>query len=99
MAPPFAILTVPAFDLVLAAICRDSPDKYRKVLKTIRTLRDQGPSYPSLHAHKYVSLIGPRSEPVWEVYVENRTPTAWRLWWIYGPGADAITLVMVGPHP
>ena len=33
----------------------------------------------------------------WEV--ENRTPGAWRLWWCYGPEADTITLVTVGPHP
>jgi len=99
MAPPFRLLTVPAFDAALAAIERDDPLKYRKVLKTVRLLRDQGPSYPGLQAHRYLSLAGPRSEPLWEVCVENRTPGAWRLWWGCGPGADAITLVMVGPHP
>ena len=99
MAPPFVISTVPAFDAVLAAVKRDDPVKYQKILKTVRLLRDYGPSYPSLQTHKYQSLTGPRSEPVWEVYVENRVPGAWRLWWVYGPDEDTITLVMVGPHP
>lgn len=38
-------------------------------------------------------------EEVWESYVENKTPGAWRLWWVYGPGADTLTIVIVGPHP
>jgi len=99
MAPPFIILTVPAFDAVMSAIKRENPDKHKKVLKTIRLLRHEGPTCPSLQTHKFESISGPGGDVLWEVYVENRTPGAWRLWWIYGPDPDAITLIMVGPHP
>jgi hypothetical protein len=99
MAPPFTILTVSAFDDMIAKIKRDNPEKHKRILKTIRLLRDLSPAYPGLNTHKYQSLAGPGGEPVWEVYVENRTPGAWRLWWIYGPDTDTITLIMVGPHP
>lgn len=64
-----------------------------------RLLRDIGPGHPGLNSHKYHSLTGPRGEEVWESYVENNTPGAWRLWWVYGPGADTLTIVTVGPHP
>jgi hypothetical protein len=73
--------------------------KRKKVVKALKLLRDAGPSYPGLHSHKYQSLHGPGGEDVFESYVENHTPGAWRVWWIYGPGSDEITIVSVGPHP
>lgn len=78
---------------------RSAKVKDQKVRKTLRLLRDAGPSYPGLNSHKYQSMTGPGGEDVWESYVENRTPGAWRIWWIYGPGLDEITIVTVGPHP
>lgn len=36
---------------------------------------------------------------MWESYVENNTPSAWRIWWFDGPGDEVITVVDVGPHP
>ncbi len=36
---------------------------------------------------------------LWESYVENKTPSAWRVWWIYGPADGQITIVTIGPHP
>lgn len=73
--------------------------KLKKVKKALRLLRDIGPAHPGLNSHKYHSLTGPNGEDVWESYVENRPPGAWRIWWIYGPGADTITILTVGPHP
>ncbi len=55
--------------------------------------------HTGLHSHKYHSITGPNGEDVWESYVENRTPGAWRIWWIYGPDADTLTVVTIGPHP
>lgn len=78
---------------------RSSAVKHQKVRKAIRLLRDAGPSYPGLNSHKYTSMSGPGGEETWESYVENRTPGAWRIWWIYGPPADTITVVTIGPHP
>ena len=73
--------------------------KRQKVLKTLRLLRDIGPAHPGLNSHKYHSRSGPHGEDLWESYVENRTPGAWRIWWIYGPEDDMITVVTLGPHP
>jgi hypothetical protein len=69
------------------------------VQKALRQLRDAGPSYPGLHSHKYESLTGPGGEDVWESYIENKTPGAWRLFWVYGPDGDELTVVTLGPHP
>ncbi|WP_308466834.1 hypothetical protein [Rathayibacter soli] len=98
-APPFRILTAPEFDKQLTQVAKSNTAKHRKVLKAIRMLRDIGPRHPGLNAHKYRTLTGPNGEDIWEVYVENSTPGAWRLWWCYGPESDTITLVTVGPHP
>lgn len=98
-APPYTIAITPTFRKTVARVKRTDPRKYAKIVKTTRLLREIGPHYPSLNSHKYQSLTGPRGEDVWESYVENRTPGAWRLWWHYGPDADTITLVDVGPHP
>ena len=74
-------------------------DKLKKVRKTLRLLQDQGPQYPGLHSHAYQSIRGPGGATVWESYVENRTPSAWRIWWTYGPAQNQITIVTIGPHP
>ncbi len=98
-APPYRILTSPEFARILRRIKSDDQRKYKKVLKAIRLLRDVGPKHPGLNSHKYHSLAGPNGEEMWEAYVENQTPGAWRLWWHYGPEADTISLISVGPHP
>jgi hypothetical protein len=43
---------------------------------------------------------------VWDSYVENRIPGAWRIWWMYGPDeirdnqtVAVITVLDIGPHP
>ncbi len=74
-------------------------DKFIKISKTLEILAQHGPRYRSLHSHKYESIKGPNGEDVWESYVENKTASAWRIWWIYGPNPNAITLIMIGKHP
>lgn len=73
-----------------------------KKLKKVRTALGRlqlDPSYPSLRSHKYSSLSGTNGEDVWDSYVENRTPSAWRIFWHYGPGAGTITVIAITPHP
>jgi hypothetical protein len=41
---------------------------------------------------------------VWDSYVENRTPSAWRIFWHFGPDEPeaqlpVITVLAMGPHP
>jgi hypothetical protein len=72
--------------------------KLKKVRKALGQLQ-LDPSYPGLRSHKYHSLKGENGEEVWDSYVENNTPSAWRIFWHYGPGPDTITVVMITPHP
>lgn len=98
-APPFQLVfSAEARKTIKALKARDAV-RYKKVLRTMKHLREAGPSYPGLHSHKYASLSGPRGEDVWESYVENRTPSAWRIFWIYGPRSDELTIVSISAHP
>lgn len=73
----------------------------KKLAKVRRTLGriQQNPGHPGLNSHKYDSIEGINGEEVWESYVENRTPSAWRVFWHYGPGKNVLTIVTIGPHP
>lgn len=99
-APPFRLVFTDEATTLLRDLA--SPryrTKDKKVRKALRLLRDVGPAHPGLNSHKYHSRTGPNGEDLWESYVENRTPGAWRIWWIYGPEDDMITIVTLGPHP
>lgn len=100
-APPFVLLYTPTAQGVIEDLESSNATKVKckKVKKALKFLKEMGPSYPGLNCHKYSSMTGPEGEEVWEVYVENNTPTAWRIWWIYGPSSDTITVVDIGPHP
>lgn len=74
------------------------PAKAKKIRKAIEFLAVD-PGHPSLSTHRYENLDAAFDEKVWESYVENRTPGAWRMWWFYGPDTDQITVVDIGPHP
>ena len=52
-----------------------------------------------LKTHKYDSLTGPNKEEVFEAYVENTTPRAFRIFWYYGPDSGVITVFTITPHP
>ncbi|WP_414586483.1 hypothetical protein [Scytonema sp. PCC 10023] len=74
------------------------PKKYKKVCKILGYM-ETNLSHPSLQTHKYESLSGPEGQEVFEAYVENRTPGAWRIFWYYGPGRSVITVWAIAPHP
>jgi hypothetical protein len=71
-------------------------------LKRVRNclgLLERNPKHPSLKTHEYSSITGANGEKVWEAYVENNTPAAWRVFWHYGPPKTVITVVAITPHP
>jgi hypothetical protein len=72
--------------------------KYQKVLKTLG-LMETNLRHPSLKTHKYESLSGANGEEIFEAYVENKTPAAFRVFWHYGPGKEIITILAITPHP
>lgn len=99
-APPYVLVYTDEATKVINDL--QSPqyvNKLRKVRKALQLLLEQGPRHPGLHSHVYQSIRGPGGVPVWESYVENRTPSAWRIWWIHDPEQDQITIVTIGPHP
>lgn len=55
--------------------------------------------HPSLHTHEYNVLSGQNGEKVFEAYVQQHTPGAYRIFWHYGPAHDELTIVAITPHP
>jgi hypothetical protein len=100
-APPFTLVYADEAAAVLADLHskKQWADKLKKVRKALRLLAHVGPRHPGLHSHLYQSIPGPGGAPLWESYVENRTPSAWRMWWTYGPAKDELTVITIGPHP
>jgi hypothetical protein len=73
---------------------------FKQVMKTVALLAEN-PRHPSLRTHEYSSIANPyrQGEKVFEAYVQNRTPGAYRVFWCYGPGAGSITIIAITPHP
>ena len=78
--------------------------KLRKVRRALGLLQIN-PRHSGLHSHQYENFPGAPKEKVWDSYVENRTPGAWRIWWMYGPdeirddqAVAVITVLDIGPH-
>ena len=36
---------------------------------------------------------------VWQSYLENKTSKARRMYWVYGPNQNDITIIGLEPHP
>lgn len=88
----------PEAEETLANLQQTDPKKYKKVLKTLG-LMQTNLRHPGLKTHKYDSVSGPDEEEVFEAYVENKTPAAFRVFWYYGPGKNVITILAITPHP
>jgi hypothetical protein len=84
--------------LALDNLQQVDPKKFQRVLKTLG-LMETNLRHPSLNTHKYESLVGANGEEVFEAYVENKTPAAFRVFWHYGPTRDVITIVAITSHP
>jgi len=78
---------------------------HKQVLKTL-ALPQHNMRHPGLKTHHYTALRGDNGETVWEAYVQNNTPGAYRIFFHYGPDdvisgkrIPTITIVAVSPHP
>jgi len=83
---------------VLKNLEQTDPKKYRKVSKTLALIQTNL-RHPGLQTHKYDDLFGSNGEEVFEAYVENKTPAAFRVFWYYGTGQGVITILAITPHP
>jgi hypothetical protein len=107
----YNLVFTPRAETDLAGLNRNA-EKLKKVNKTLGLLETQGPAYPGLNSHKYSSMAGKNGEEVWESYVENNCPAAFRIFWHYGPPnpprdpnssdpppLENLTIVAITPHP
>lgn len=77
----------------------------KQVQKTLALL-ETNVRHPLLHTHKYESIAGPNGEEVFEAYAQNKTPGAYRVFFIYGPDRGegkrrvaVLTIIAITPHP
>ncbi|HWF17788.1 MAG TPA: hypothetical protein VG754_00890 [Verrucomicrobiae bacterium] len=78
---------------------------YKQLQKTLG-LMETNLRHPSLNTHEYSSLKGPNGEKIFEAYVQNNTPGAYRVFFYYGPDivlkgkrTPALTVLMIVAHP
>lgn len=79
-------------------LAKNDQKKYKKVLKTLSTMTSNL-RHHSLQTHEYAEFSGAKGEKVFESYVEQHTPSAWRIFWYYGPGQGFLTIDQIIPHP
>lgn len=73
---------------------------FKQVVKCVELLL-ANPRHTSLNTHEYHSIENPYdpAAKVFEAYVQNRTPGAYRIFWCYGPKKNDITIIAITPHP
>jgi hypothetical protein len=79
---------------------RDSPGlekQYKAVKKALKYL-SENPRHPGLQTHQYLSFCGPKGEKIFEAYVEQNTPAAWRIFFYYGASRGEIVIFAVSRH-
>jgi hypothetical protein len=78
---------------------KKDPKKYNKVRKTLG-LMQVNLRHQSLKTHKYNNYPGFEKQEVFESYVENKTPGAFRVFWCYSSSEKrVITILAITPHP
>lgn len=73
--------------------------KIYKILHKTFVQLSSDPRYPGLHTHEIDELTARYGIKVFQSYCENRNPRAMRIYWVYGPQKDYITVIGVEPHP
>jgi len=73
---------------------------FEQVQKCLKYLAED-PRRPGLQTHEYDAISNPvrSGEKVFEAYVQNRTPGAYRVFWCYGPDDTQLTIIAITPHP
>lgn len=71
---------------------------YRLMGKAMRFLSID-PKHPGLQTHEITALTRRYGMKVWQSYLENNTPKAGRIHWVYGPEKGDITIIGLEPHP
>ena len=57
------------------------------------------PFHPGLRSHEIEGLTLRYGQKVFQSYLENNTPAEGRIFWVYGPDRQQITVIGLEPHP
>ncbi len=73
---------------------------FKQIHKCLQLLISN-PRHHGLQTHPYHSLANPYNpnEKVFEAYIQQHTPGAYRLFWCYGPRPGQVTIIAITPHP
>ncbi len=71
---------------------------YKAVKKAIVLLSGNS-RHPGLQTHIYYSIKGPSGQKAFEAYAQENTPSAYRIFFYYGPDKKEITIFAIIPHP
>ena len=71
---------------------------YTRIGKALKFLA-VNPQHPGLQSHEIGVLSKRYGHKVWQSYLENDTPAAGRIYWVYGPNPQIITVIGLEPHP
>jgi hypothetical protein len=75
---------------------------HTRLLKRLRKIFGflaANPRHPSLESHDIDPLSKRYGRRVWQSNLETKTPAAGRIYWVYGPGRNEITVIGLEPHP
>ncbi len=78
---PFKIVRTQTVIERMDEVEKTASKKLRKINKTLGLLAND-PHHPGLHTHKR-GEESPTGQATWQSYVENNTPSAWRVFWYY----------------
>ena len=76
-----------------------SDEKLYRLLGKAMVWLSSDPRHPGLQSHEIAALTRRYGMKVWQSYLENNTPKAGRLYWVYGPEKGDITIIGLEPHP
>lgn len=79
-------------------IHKKDAELYKKWGSALKKLA-MDPFYPSLKSHEIEQLSKRYGMKVWQSYLENKKSGARRMFWVYGPDKDDITIIGLEPHP
>ncbi len=70
----------------------------KKFAKAVAHLAEN-PFHPGLQSHEIRGLSARYGQRVFASCLENNSPVAGRLFWVYGPKRQYITVIGIEPHP
>ena len=73
---------------------------FKQVKQCIKFL-SSNPRHLGLETHPYSAIPNPYDpkEKVFDAYAQQNTPSAYRVFWCYGPEKGQITIIAITSHP